>query len=508
MSTKKFKNDLINILGKTGLLGTALMAGKAMAGGGEAGGSSGSGSADGTTSYSDDSISDAIGAAIGTYSVPGTYDAYDAATGDYLGSVEIGDIPSTPFLAVWSGKKYVHENDFLFGKPNTVFTNYKIGLKNYQAGIGGDTYLLSSALQADKNGLLKMQIRELEPEESYIDKFEIGALDLKEHEHFVVDGNLEDSYVFDTQKTKIMSREMHHYHSKADTFTSVEGAYTDLVPKEGQGITMQTNDELIIRVPKAQLDPTQDTFVLVDSHYRDWSLGNQVPFSRLENFMIQSISLGRSSTTALAGVALLASVAFVGINKSESSTLAKLLSVPHSYAEYVVGSPTRSLVISAGDSFGQTYLQTLFPRYVRAAQEVVRVPREVIARLQDDFLTLRIKATKKHKVRTAFVFQGAASAPEVKTLPVQQVINSKTGTDHTEQIKEKNSVFLHTIPGDVLDVVIQDLPKVANTTRRYVLRANGFYTRLSAKTSSKIGTDWLESLAHEDRNLLKDLRLS
>lgn len=509
---KRIKN--LELFSNLGLLGLLLNTKQVQAGGGDGGG--GGGGMPGDLATDDDTSNQSI---TDGDTIPGTditadddfsYDVDYDGDGVTDVSYDVTPQPSTPFLAVWNGEKYLHENDFLFGKPNTVFANYNVGLKSYRKGVGGDTYLLSEQIKSDTDGILKIQIRELEPEESYIDKFEIGALDLKENEHFVVDGNLEDGYVFDTLEAKVVAGEMHHYHSKADVFTSVEGAYTSLVPKEGQSITMQTGDELIIRVPKAQLDPSRDTFILVDSHYRDWSLGNQVPFSRLERFMIQSIALGRNSVTSIAGVVMLASIAFIGINKTDSDALAKLISVPNSYADYVVGDPysNRSLVIFGGDSFGQTYLQTLFPRYVQATQEVVRIPREVLAKLKDDFLTLRIKATKKHKVRAAFVFQGVASTPEVKTLSIQKVVNSKTDIDYTEQVKEKNNVFLHTIPGDVLDVVIQDIPKVVDVTRRYVLRANGFYTRMSNKTASKIGNNWLERLAPEDRDLLKELRLS
>jgi len=507
MSTnKKIKNNLLKLFSNGAVLGTALTATQVKAGG-EGGGGGGGGVGD----YSDTSVTN-YNAVEGTEAADGlsvgSYEADFDDDGTVDATMDVRAAPSTPFLAVWNGQQYVHENDFLFGKPNTVFANYKMGVKAYEQGIGGDTYLLSDTLRADEKGELRMQIRELEPEESYIDKFSISALDLKENEHFVADGNLEDSYVFDTTEAKVVDGVMNHYHAKQNDFTSVSSTYTTLTPKEGESVTMQTGDELVIRVPKIQLDSSKDTFVLIDSHFRDWSLGNQVPFSRLEKFMIQSVALGRSGATTLAGIALLASVAFVGLNKADSDVLAKLLSVPHSYADYTIGSITRSLVISAGDSFGQTYLQTLFPRYVQATQEVVRIPKEIIASLKDEFLTLRIKATKKHKVRAAFAFQGTALTPAVNALSIQKVVNPKTGADYTEQIKEKNNVFLHTIPGDVMDVVIKDLPKVSGTSRRYVLRANGFYTRMSAATAATIGKNWLERLAPEDRTLLKDLRLS
>ncbi len=501
MNTKKtLSKKRLGILGGTSLLSTLTSYKKASA---EASGPSGGGAT------ADEAIANQIAGVIGTYDVPGTYDVYDPATGDYLGTAEIGDIPSTPFLAVWNGEKFVHENDFLFGKPNTVFANYKVGLKNYQAGIGGDTYLFSDTLRADENGKLKMQIRELEPEESYIDKFSIGAIDLKPTEHFVVDGNLEDSYVFDTEEARSIDGEIHHRHAKRNVFTKIDGIYKTLQPQEGDSITMLSGDELIVRVPKAELSTERDTFILVDSHFRDWTLGDQVPFSRLEKFVIQSRALSRDGLVALAGVGALAATLFLGTNNNQNS-LAKLLSVPHSYAEYVIGGDftSRSLVIAAGDSFELTYLQTLFPRYVQATQEVVRIPKEIIARLKDEFLTIRIKATKKHKVRTAFVFQGTPRIPEVTVLATEKVAHSTSGNDYTEQIKEKNGTFLHTIPGDILDVVVKDAPKVIGMTRRYVLRANGFYTRMSTKTASQIGKNWLQRLNPEDRTLLKNLRLS
>ncbi len=508
MSTEKFLNKKrLEALGVASVVGTLAISKEAQAGGEPGGGGEsappGYTPADIDTYTATEGTDEALGLNEGSYSV----DEDNDGVADY--NLDVRGTPSTPFLSVWNGKKFVHENDFLFGKPNTVFANYKVGLKNYQSGIGGDTYLLSDTLRADENSKLKMQIRELEPEESYIDKFVIGAIDLKPTEHFVVDGNLEDSYVFDTEEARSIDGELHHHHAKRNVFTKIEGAYQTLQPQEGDGITMLCGDELIVRVSKAELSIERDTFILVDSHFRDWTLGSQVPFSRLENFIIQSRALSRDGVVALAGVGALAAMLFLGTNNNQNS-LAKLLSVPHSYADYVIGGDftPRSLVIAAGDSFEQTYLQTLFPRYVQATQEVVRIPKEIIARLKDEFLTIRIKATKKHKVQTAFVFQGTPRVPEVTVLTAEKVAHSTSGHDYTEQLKEKNGTFLHTIPGDVLDVVVKDAPKVEGVTRRYVLRANGFYTRMSAKTASKIGNDWLKRLNPEDRNLLKNLRLS
>ena len=479
-----------------------------------------------------------------------TFNTYTAG-GAYSTTVSVVGGSSTPFLSVWNGEKFVHENDFLFGKPNTAFSNHKVGLKAYNKGIGGDTYLLSQAIQADENGELKLQISELEPEESYIDKFELCALDLKPNEHFITDGNLEDSYIFNTEDTAAVSEQvMYQYHYQQNTFTTTKSSYSSITPQAGKSITLQSGDELMIRIPRTSLNPDKDTFLLVDSHFRDWSLGNQVPFSRLEQFAIQSYALSRSGLTTLAGVALLASAAVLGINSKDANSIQKLVGVPYTYADVGFQRPPvdlggwgctyfswinwgsgdysmwldwcranyggggggggggKSLVIFAGDSFSQTHLQTLFPRYVQASQEVVRIPKEILANLKDTYLTLRIKATKKHKVRAAFAFQGTPTNPELKPLTITKASDLKDQTDYTDLLKQKDGTFLHTIPGSKIALTLKTTPAVAGTVRRYVLKANGFYTRMSNKTALKIGKNWLDRLAPEDRKLLKHLRLS
>ena len=155
----------------------------------------------------------------------------------------------------------------------------------------------------------------------------------------------------------------------------------------------------------------------------------------------------------------------------------------------------------------QTYLQTLFPRYVQAAQEVVRIPRELIRSLGDTDLVVRIKATKKHKVCGATLFSGEATEPQLVPLTFTKVVHQRTGTDHTHSLTQKNGQFLHTIPGDVVDVLVQDTPRSSDTRRHYVLTTHGFYTKLSQKVAYQIGPRWLSRLHKEDRKLLKTLRL-
>ena len=127
--------------------------------------------------------------------------------------------------------------------------------------------------------------------------------------------------------------------------------------------------------------------------------------------------------------------------------------------------------------------------------------------MKEEFLSVRIKATKKHKVRTAFVFQGTAQAPKLTPLTITKATHRQSRTDHAKELATKNNSFLHTIPGDVIELTIKDVPAVPGARRRYALRANGFYTRMSLKTHWKIGKNWLVRLLPEDRKLLRNLRL-
>src|SRR3989344_1815332 len=76
---------------------------------------------------------------------------------------------STPFLSVWDGKRYKFENDILFGKPTSRFDSKALGQSAYEkGGVVGDIYKIQNTV-VPKGGYLSFQIREIEPEESYVD---------------------------------------------------------------------------------------------------------------------------------------------------------------------------------------------------------------------------------------------------------------------------------------------------------------------------------------------------
>lgn len=438
------------------------------------------------------------------------------------GQFDSGPNSSTPFLSVWNGHKYVNENDFLFGKPNTAFSDFTTGLSGYQEGIGGDTYLLTETLSPDKSGKLKMQVKELEPEESYIDSFSIKAVDLDPDETLVVDGNLTDSYIFNQKEANILSGQtVHHFHPPRGTFKAIVTANS--LSEKTNDTVLARGDELIIKIPRASLSATKDNYILIESHYRDWTLGEQVPFSRLERFSIGSVALARTTMALASGVAIVAGASLFGMSANQAQA-----DTPYAESGYTGQSGysnqsgysgnygqsgyssggSCSLVVSIGDSNASHYLQTIFTRYVQASQEVVKIPANVIKNMRDEVVTIKVLATKKHKVSKALVFAADSKKPVYKELSLEKSLHNRTNLDYSQCLKEKNNNFLHTIPGDVVEISFKDVPKIEGKNRRYVLQSHGFYTKLSKATADKIGKNWLKKLLPEDRKLLKHLRLT
>jgi hypothetical protein len=425
-----------------------------------------------------------------------------------------GSVSSTPFLKVWNGAEFVFENDFLFGKPKTAFDSYAQGLAAYTRGIGGDTYVLRSIPQL-KDGKLQFQIREIEPEESFIDSFAIHAIDIASHEALVVDGNLKDVYVFDIKKSAPVSgQKIRHYHKKQNVFTDISFDTSDIFATHDGGVMLEKGDELLMTVPRTNLMSETSTFIMVDSHFRDWTLGEQVPFSALDRFTISSWALGRSVVTTAFGVSLAlgATLMTTGISYD---LLKKAVATPYAHADtphctYNCGGWSgggKSLKVSVVVGGVRVHLQTLFPRFVQASKEVVQIPATLLNNLDSEFVTVCIEATKRHKVSFASLVLGNTCSPALTNLTDVQVTNVKTGVDVSALLTQQNGTFVHTKPGDVYTVSVGTIPSVLEgAVRHYVLKAHGFYTKMSDTTKREIGDTWYTKLDSEDRQLLRRLK--
>ncbi len=478
---------------------------------------------DGVTQNSWESSMAANGANVTTHSAThSTADFGDGTSASWSGSSGgSGSGSSTPFLKTWNGKKYVFDNDFLFGKPNTAFDNYAEGLVAYKAGkIGGDSYFLKNQPKSE-NGLLKFQIKEIEPEESFIDSFKLTAVDMPKHFYPVTDGNLKDTYIFDTTKTKTFENQIAHLNfAKNKKVTIVQNVYNCLGPTvaEGKDITLQTGDSIVISLPITSLSD-DDTFLLVDSYFRDWTLGNQVPFNTLERVWMQTLKTAKTTPTIL--VALVMGV-FGLFSKETNADLPRYSQTGYwgggggfSQTGYSSGGGgytaynRRSLVITAKVGNEVVYLQTLFPRYVQASQEVVRIPAELLKKAVGGVLEVCIAATKKHKVRSTFLFTGKTADEEVTFTELEMVSAIKTSTnkDYAAGLAKKDGNFLRTAPSDVINVEIKDAQHKDGYVRHYLLKADGFYTKMSKHTKDLMGDKWYARLDGDSKKLLRNLRV-
>jgi hypothetical protein len=155
---------------------------------------------------------------------------------------------------------------------------------------------------------------------------------------------------------------------------------------------------------------------------------------------------------------------------------------------------------------------------VQASQEVVRIPKDILTQAGDT-LEVRVRATKRHKVRSALLFSATPKPLKTTPLTVTKATHRRDKKDYQHSLTTKNNSFVHTIPGDVVDVVVKDIPRLAvalceggprqeNHTRRYLLKANGFYTKMSLGTRYQLGSRWLSRLSSEDRALLRRLKVN
>lgn len=499
------------------------------AGGGDGGDDYSFGTVDQHTSDTMLATQDAIGTDVtAEANMFGGFDYSFQANVDGLGTISwstgvVGS--STPFLKTWNGFRFEHENDFLFGKPQTAFKSYEEGLAAYQHGIGGDTYILNNKI-VEEGGKIKMEIHEIEPEESYIDSLQLAAIDLNPHELLVVNGNLRELHVFDTKKvTTISTPDILHVNAKTRQHTHSRLAYTQMGElQSGSEVTLATNDELILKIPKATLQQNDsESYILVDSYFRDWTLGKDVPFSFAEQLSIQASTLGRRIATTAVGVVVLAT-GFMSVTERShtdaslkevlrtphvvSQSLTKVVGIEKAYADTPHNS--KSLVVAAQIGNELVHLETLFPRFVQASQEVVKIPRELISKLKDEYLYIRIRATKKHIVRAAFVFSGVSSTPKITPLTLKYAYHSREQKDYAQELQVSNKNFLHTEPADVVSLtyVAPENKPSDHMVRKYVLQAQGFYTRMSKVTKQKLGDRWYQKLAIDDRRLLKVFRKS
>ncbi|MBI2618287.1 hypothetical protein HYW58_02440 [Candidatus Kaiserbacteria bacterium] len=193
---------------------------------------------------------------------------------------------STPFLKTWNGKKFVYENDFLFGKPRSFFRNLQEGIKAYESGeITPDLYKIQNNIKL-RNGNFVAQIKEIEPEESYIDHLSLLRVTYPKNGELIVDSNFKDFCVFEKSAVKKLEGVQKQGVSLNGVDVSSGGGNAKNIWER-----MSNADGYMLEPKKDTLeirgfveDKNKDAYVLLRAHIRDWTVGEIFDVSKQEHY--------------------------------------------------------------------------------------------------------------------------------------------------------------------------------------------------------------------------------
>lgn len=423
------------------------------------------------------------------------------ARADAPGGGDPGGSASTPFLAAWNGNEYKIENDFLFGKPRSYFSDFGDGKRSYEAGwVSPDLYKIQSAFQP-REGKLTFQIQEIEPEESFINGMTLLRVTHPAKSEVVVNSDYGKFYVLDKKK-----------------FLGNFIGPASVKSKNGEDVSYLADNNNLHNVPAIELTLSENDYVdaifagiasggkyflVTKSHYRDWVMGENPSLLSRAQFWARSFAGSRMLSKAIVASSLL----FAPWLHKNGLLVPFIMLGGGGSAGSSAGSTSCCLPISFKNSSGQ-YRQftTIEPRGWRSSVEMTEIPQEAISGSGD--LHLRVSATKRHRLD----FVGLARNPEelpyqMEALGINRAWHNRLREDVAALLQYRAGNYLHTIPGDTVDVEFER-PKSGTprgTKETYLLRSAGFYIYLSPE-SKKIAGNWDEKLSDEAKERLSFIK--
>lgn len=444
--------------------------------------------------------------------------------GSYSGGYGGGG--STPFLYVQKGGGYQMENDVMFGYPSTLRPDEATGRRLYERGkIGSDQYVIREGVEVEGD-TIRMQIREIEPEESFIDSLSLEAVAIPvDHELFVSDDmsilhSFEKKAVLESKGVKEQKIRING-NTEESLAANIDSA---LDGEHIEGKMLQVGESIEITATVA--DRSKPLHLLLYSRYRDWTGGimgdlEQKSFSEAVRIRWQkAINARKLNKSFVKGYAsmfgILAAIAVLAVafpfysgNRQNVSTgnTGAMFAIPHALADYPHSG--RSLVIEYRKNGKYIKTGLIQPRYYRAAPHTVSIPKEAID--ENGETRIRISATKRHEVVAATLI--AADAEEVAYKAVmasRRITLQRDGKDYREILSRKHSGnYLRLRPTDVVDLEFDatGMEKVQKDGMNIscLLSIGGFYIPLTSETRRKLGKNWIGKLQPEDREVLKGL---
>lgn len=425
---------------------------------------------------------------------------------------------STPFAYIWNGKEYVMDNDVMFGKPSSRFSTLREGKVVYEKReITPDLYALQDKL-AVKDGKIKLQIKEIEPEVSAIDHVKLQVADLREGEELIVKSDFSGWISSNFRDTGLVTKRsnLKVEDNKSRDFSSLVDGY---LIGDKTGRELNTGDYLEVSFRKQ--NKTQHHYLLLESWYRDWTMGELY----LEQAVISPMSRLMKRGAEVAFGSLLGFLGFFGFLgqgsnfKFDDSILAGTFGtyvanadVPYSQSSYYSQAGYysqggyRSLVIYKKDPKTGAYsiVDVIEPRYAKPSVVAVSIPEEAYD--DDGFARIRIAATKKHKISGLAITIDSDSEQKErisKSLQLTSATLSRTGVDYRELLNAPyNGQYLETLPGDVLDLQFEHTTTFNNP--KYFLTVGGVYANATKAEQARAG-NWTMRLDKSARRFLVDV---
>lgn len=429
---------------------------------------------------------------------------------------------STPFLCVWDGIKFVLENDVLIN-GDSFFETYAQGINAYMPGTAKtrDCYMLKSV--QPKDGTIAFQIKEIEPEESFIDSVTLSQIAIPAG-HMLMQNNNHDGFHIFPKDDVVSQRGITHARAHVLGHDSKEIATSDQEHAEEQFI--EEGESVIFRAHVDITHESEQPVLVVMSRYRDWVAGEIAALeeNKRDHYIVSPLQMIRSgvllSVAAVLWVAQSISGTFSDASKQadDANVLAQSFGFRTVHADAPGGGGGgnsgggHSLLIAYQSPIDGTYtpLSIVYPRSTKAITDSLIIPREAIA--QDGTVCIKITATKRHAISSIAMFVPR----EIKTekdvaqniVPMRHARHHRLNQDVTHDITHtRDGSFLHTVPGDVVDITFESAPNQEQTDMHYhyMLTFDGFYTQLSPDGKKLAGDGWVDKLDSDSRQRLTEM---
>lgn len=383
-----------------------------------------------------------------------------------------------PFVAYFDGKKFQIENDFLCGR----FSRY------FRPEVSRPDLLKFYHSPKKRGGKLVFQLQENEAEESFISRLKFIRVAHPENSEVIVDSGFEKFHVIERASLKNLNSAKEVL---VNGVKDASGRFNDrkkLLENgfESDSLILNKNDRLEFIFSGLKRD--SEPIIIIKSTFRDFMMGEIGETKKVA----WPASLFYSPAALRVGLFAVAALYFVFGRKVFGDWPA--------FLPVVFGVQSKSIVFSYRDKAGNFKQAAINkPRAWNFSSEAIVLPKEAI--MEDGAMRIKAEFTKRHKLAFAGILQNEVNLPyRGEELLVKSAKSSRLG-DVSELISGKGKKSLHLIPGDTVDIELEDQKISLNKNEKetYLMQSFGVYTPLSSKYK-KLAGDWFKKIPGEVRD--------